>query len=422
MAFRNTEYIYLLNVLRDEGVCNVTERPGAPAPFSARRINARTVRDLLWSADQTPLSANELMASTGLSRATVLAVCDDLVDLGWAQELPAEAGQGGRPPRRFRFRAEAGYVVGVDIGDHSIRSAVADLRGTIVGRARRPAGFGEHQRAQRDAAVRGAIRDCLTDAQVAADQVLVASLGLAAPVSRTGHTPGQATSSYWTRMSLDPALDLGGRPDWIVTVGNDANLAARAVGAHGEADPHGSYVVLLAGERFGAGIVADGRLVTGRDGGAGDMHFLPLLEGVDFREGLAAAARRLTDPSSQESAAALFRHAQTGAREATAVVDQLGDRLARVIAVLASLLNPEQVVIGGAIAESSDQLLAACTTRLPLYAQLLPTVTASRLGGDIVLLGALQSARDTVADRPLETLIGPHPSPAEHGKTATTQR
>lgn len=388
----------------------MSEASAAPAPFSARRLNARAVRDLLWTADEASLSATELMASTGLSRATVLAVCDDLVALGWAEELPAETGQGGRPPRRFRLRAEAGYVVGVDVGDHSIRSAVADLRGTVVGRAQRPAGFSERQRAQRDAAVRAAIHDSLGDAGVAADQVLVVSIGLAAPVSREGRTPGQSTSSYWTRMSLDPATDLGGLPTWTVTVGNDANLAARAVGAHGEADPRGSYVVLLAGERFGAGIVADGQLVTGRDGGAGDLHFLPLLEGVESREGLAAAARRMAEPSSHESAAGVFSDARAGVDDAKAVVDQLGDRLARVIAVLASLLNPEQVIIGGAIAESSDELLAACSEKLPRYAQLLPTVTASRLGGDIVLLGALRAALDLVADRPLDAPLGRRPT------------
>lgn len=211
-------------------------------------------------------------------------------------------------------------------------------------------------------------------------------------------------------MSLDPATDLGGLPTWTVTVGNDANLAARAVGAHGEADPRGSYVVLLAGERFGAGIVADGQLVTGRDGGAGDLHFLPLLEGVESREGLAAAARRMAEPSSHESAAGVFSDARAGVDDAKAVVDQLGDRLARVIAVLASLLNPEQVIIGGAIAESSDELLAACSEKLPRYAQLLPTVTASRLGGDIVLLGALRAALDLVADRPLDAPLGRRPT------------
>lgn len=397
----------------------MSEVPGATAPFSARRINARTVRDLLWTADQPSLSAGELMKRTGLSRATVLAVCDDLVGLGWAEEVPAEPGQGGRPPRLFRFRADARYVVGVDIGDHSIRSAVADLCGTIVGRAQRPAGFGEHQRVERDAAVRSVIHDSLAAGQVTAEQVLVVSIGLAAPVSRSGRTPGQSTSSYWTRMSLDPALDLGGHPGWIVTIGNDANLAARAVGAHGEADPQGSYVVLLAGERFGAGIVADGRLVTGRDGAAGDMHFLPLLEGVEFREGLAAAARRMVETSGQDSAATLFQHASTGAHDARVIVEQLGDRLARVIAVLASLLNPEHVVIGGAIAQSSDQLLAACVERLPRYAQLLPTVTASRLGGDIVMLGALRSARDTVVAGPLDALLGPRPTgPDRHPRAA----
>ncbi|GAA3484706.1 hypothetical protein [Streptomyces yanii] len=33
-------------------------------------------------------------------------------------ELQANSGSVGRPARRFRFRAEAGHVIGVDIGAH----------------------------------------------------------------------------------------------------------------------------------------------------------------------------------------------------------------------------------------------------------------------------------------------------------------
>ena len=41
-------------------------------------------------------------------------------------------GARGRPARSLAFRADAGYVVGVDIGEYKVRCAVADLRGRVV--------------------------------------------------------------------------------------------------------------------------------------------------------------------------------------------------------------------------------------------------------------------------------------------------
>ena len=65
-----------------------------------------------------PLRVTELVARTGLSRPTVDAVADDLVRLGWLDESAADDGRArGRPARALAFRADAGYVVGVDIGE-----------------------------------------------------------------------------------------------------------------------------------------------------------------------------------------------------------------------------------------------------------------------------------------------------------------
>jgi predicted NBD/HSP70 family sugar kinase len=382
----------------------VTTGPASAA--SVRQLNARAVLDRLWRSPLgESITANELIAVTGLTRATVLAVCDDLVGMGWLDEQPSVSigPSTGRPPRRFAFRSEAAYVVGVDVGDTSIRGAVADLRGQILGRGRRRAGFSEDQRAQRDEVIREVIDESLATARISPDQVLVASFGLAAPVGPSGGTPAPTSGSYWPRMSLDPALVA--RPSWRPLVNNDANLAALAVGAHGEADPEGTYVVLLAGERFGAGIVADGRLVLGRDGAAGDMHFLTLLNGVESQEGLAARARRLWSSTPvAPSAVSLFEEARAGDPAASAIVRELADRLARVVAALASLLNPEHVVIGGAVADSADQLVEICRERLPTYAQLPPTITASRLGGDIVLLGSIRAGINEIATAALDTL------------------
>src|SRR3954468_1773639 len=103
--------------------------PEIATPKLLRRLNAGLVLDAL--RDGGEMRVTELVALTGLSRPTVDAVAGDLVRLGWVSEAAAEARR-GRPARLLSFRAEAGYVAGVDIGEVKVRAAVADLRGEVV--------------------------------------------------------------------------------------------------------------------------------------------------------------------------------------------------------------------------------------------------------------------------------------------------
>ena len=93
-------------------------------------MNAQRVLDLLRASG--PMRVTEVVAATGLSRPTVDAVADELVRLGWLSEAAAVEGARGRPARSLAFRADAGDVVGVDIGEVKVRCAVADLRGRVV--------------------------------------------------------------------------------------------------------------------------------------------------------------------------------------------------------------------------------------------------------------------------------------------------
>ena len=99
-------------------------------PRLLRRLNAQRVLDVARAGDL--LRVTELVAQTGLSRPTVDAVADDLIGLGWLEEVAAETPRRGRPARSLRFRADAGYVAGLDIGEVKVRAAVADLRGEVV--------------------------------------------------------------------------------------------------------------------------------------------------------------------------------------------------------------------------------------------------------------------------------------------------
>src|SRR3954451_15312593 len=99
-------------------------------PRLLRRMNAQRVLDAVRASG--PLRVTELVELTGLSRPTVDAVADELVRLGLCGEEAAEAQRRGRPARVVGFRADAGFVGGVDIGEVKVRAAVADLAGTVV--------------------------------------------------------------------------------------------------------------------------------------------------------------------------------------------------------------------------------------------------------------------------------------------------
>src|SRR3954451_24915220 len=96
-------------------------------PRLLRRLHAQRVLEALRA--DGPLRVTDLVAAAKLSRPTVDAVADDLVRLGWAAESTPGGPHRGRPARVLAFRADAGYVAGVDIGEVKVRLAVADLTG-----------------------------------------------------------------------------------------------------------------------------------------------------------------------------------------------------------------------------------------------------------------------------------------------------
>src|SRR3954467_260326 len=95
-----------------------------------RRLNAERVLHAL--RETGPLRVTELVARPGRARPPLAAVADELLRLGWLEELAADRPRRGRPARTLALRAHAGYVAGVDIGEVKVRSAIADLSGTVL--------------------------------------------------------------------------------------------------------------------------------------------------------------------------------------------------------------------------------------------------------------------------------------------------
>ncbi|WP_345712271.1 ROK family protein, partial [Kineococcus glutinatus] len=275
----------------------------------------------------------------------------------------------------------------------------------------------------------------LRGAGVAQDAVLSVGLAVPGPVTGDGHV--DAVERWLPGLArADLRAALGGVAGWPVLVENDANLAVLGERWRGTAAGVDDVVLLLAGERFGAGVFLGGRLLRGAHGGTGELGVLRLVEGVGDADGVGAVARRLGaeavaraggrtraaasrggalfravggDPE-RVDAEVVFAAARAGDPAAAAVVDAVAARLARVVAVVASVLDPALVVLGGAVAGAGDVLLPAVEREAAPLCRWPPLLRASALGERAVVSGAVRLALDDVAGRLLD--LGPAPARA----------
>jgi predicted NBD/HSP70 family sugar kinase len=392
---------------------------------SHRGTSAETL--LGYALRSQAFTATEAIDATGLTRSTVLAACEELVRLGWLRELDDARAAGeyrmGRPARRYELDATAGVVVGADAGQHRVSALVADLRGSVLGRAHGSLGAAGLDVPVRLGVVSETVTAALADAGLPAERVLVTVVGIPAPVDAAGSSP--ADGGFWDRMNPGFAEAV---PHGLVLVENDANLAALAERPSSGA---ASFAALLSGERFGAGLVVDGVLLRGAHGGAGEMRVLELVDGVGSSDGIGATARTLVleaagadgfaagsalhradVDATAVDAASVFAAADAGDPVALGIVDRLGDRLARVCVLLASLLDIDRVVVAGAIAQPAVAVIDRARALLDDgHFDPVPEIVASTLGADVVVLGAVAHAVDAVSADPLAFALGSRSGP-----------
>src|SRR5690348_7911021 len=95
-----------------------------------KRMNTAIVLESVLQG--APLSRADISALTGLNKATVSSLVQDLIDSGLVREIGTGQSSGGRKPVLLEFVAESGYAVGVDLGVNYVRGVLTDLRGGVA--------------------------------------------------------------------------------------------------------------------------------------------------------------------------------------------------------------------------------------------------------------------------------------------------
>ncbi|WNE94171.1 ROK family transcriptional regulator [Streptomyces luomodiensis] len=362
------------------------------------RMREMNQLSIVWALRGNPPSTvTELARRAGLSRPAVDVLVQALVADGWAEvEEPGASSVVGRPARRFRFRATAGHVLGIDIGVHKILVMLSDLEGNLIRTVRRPADPEAGPEA-RLAAVDRVIDEVLRDAGMAPADIWAVTVGVTGPVDATGRTTLSTPLPGWH--TIDPSAHLGARFPCPIQVENDCKLAAVAERWNGVAQDADDIVFLLAGLRTGAGLILDGTLRRGHGGAAGEIGALKAVRWLTAPGHLESCPGIPATAAPGEAAAWVFQAARDGDRAAKTAIRRYTRDLAVGVAALVLALDPQVVVYGGGFSRSADVVLDPLRRELAKHCLRLPELRASTLGDESVALGAVRLALDEVDSR-----------------------
>lgn len=266
--------------------------------------------------------------------------------------------------------------IGVDFGGTKIEAAAIDDAGGFAARIRRP------NPGSYDGAL-VAVAELV--AEVEAKVGPTRSIGLAIPGSPSLLTGliRNANSQYLNGRPFQADLQQHlGRP---VRLANDANCLALSEAVDGAGEGHASVYAVILGTGCGAGLVIDAKLVEGRHGVAAEMGHNPLpWPSVDEVPGPACwcgQSNCLETWISGSGFARAHHHAtgrnwtceqiveamRAGDAQALEQMALLRDRVARALASVVNLVDPEIIVLGGGlsnIAELYDGLNEAIAARV----------------------------------------------------------
>ncbi len=370
-----------------------------------------------------PAARVDLARETGLSRATVSSIVDELVVESIVEEIGETISRGGRRPILLQVRPgrEGRFAIGFELSRNNLIGIVVDLQGDIVATHREllPAGYLE------PAALVNLIYkqvQHLTDPHKPLNQRLVGLVGIGLGVPglvdpNTGRVQ-VAVQFGWHDTPLKEMLE----ESLQVPVKVMNNVKAAALGEviysypSSEPSPNPRLYVSL-GEGIGSALIIEGKLLSGVSHTAGEFGHITVSPGgplcscgntgcLEAVAGLPALVSRylelarLEEPSRLTVAAGEFPYltsarfleaVSAGDSLAGRVVAEAAEQISIALAGVINFTNPELIILGGPLGQVGAALLNPLTLALrrrtlPLPLSQARLITAS-LGANAAGLG-----------------------------------
>ena len=352
--------------------------PKADALF-INKLNKIKVLGLI--RETGPVSRADLVKKTGLSAPTVTRIVDGLIhDENLVAEVGLGSSSGGRPPLLVKINSEQNYVIGIDLGATFTRGALSNLDGKFINEIKIPtrleSGF-------------EAIMDDLSDLihrlgngkdKVRKQRIFGVGIAVAGLINRRENLIEYSPDFDWYNVDILNAL--GKLSDYPVIFDNVTRLMALGGLSYGAGQKLQNFICVNVGYGIGAGIIADGKLLMGADGFAGEFGHITVetdsdiqcsckkygcLEALASGKAIALTARSrlargqsslLVDLCGGDINKVTAKMVADAARNGDILASNVFKRAMNYIGIgissLINIFNPELVTIGGGVSLAGD--------------------------------------------------------------------
>ncbi|WP_302626422.1 ROK family glucokinase [uncultured Eubacterium sp.] len=273
------------------------------------------------------------------------------------------------------------YCFGVDVGGTTIKIGFFKINGELLDKwevKTRTENFGENVLAD----ICEALEAKLIKEKIGLDEILGIGIGLPGPVLSDG-TVLQCVNLGWGTFNVEKKLSemFHGIK---VKAGNDANVAALGEAWKGGGKDYDDIVMITLGTGVGGGVVINGNILTGYNGGAGEIGHMHMQDGEPEQcncgrhgcleqyasaTGVVRLAKRymaenddntkMRDFGDNITAKDVFDLAKDGDRGAVKVTEKMGDYLGKAMSHVAVTINPQAFIIGGGVSKAGQFLIDA---------------------------------------------------------------
>jgi glucokinase len=360
-----------------------------------KAINVGTVLKLV--RDRGPLSRSQIARLSGLATPTVATILESLTAEGVITPVGLGDSTGGRKPLLFQFNPDAALIVGVDVGGTKMAGGLSNLAGHILARETVTREDGPADTYERLVSL---IERLIVGVPHGA-AIRGIGLGVAGVTKLADGIVTLAPGLGWSNFPLGPILEE--RFGIPVFLDNDVNtilLGERWFGAARESE---DVLCVAVGTGIGAAILMGGQIYRGAEEAAGEVGYFvtdaqaferrPRAKGdYGFLEEEAAGpgiARRGSERFGRPvTTAEVMRLAAEENPTAKAVLDETVRHIGIALANMATLLNPELVILTGGVMRSADLLIEPIREMVHRLTPYPPKIVVSQLLEEAGVLGA----------------------------------
>lgn len=360
----------------------------------------------------------ELSKELNLSVPTVTKLVSELMEDGFVADYGKQETAGGRRPNMYGIRPESGYFMGVDIRDFGVNIALINFTGVIVA-SNKEIPYKQQNSPESLDVLCDIINTFLHKLSIPKELILNVGINATGLVTTDS---GHKYSRYF--FNEQPLSDIFMQKLGLhVTIDNDSRAMAYGEYMCGAGNNERNVIFVDVSWGLGMGIINNTKLYYGKSGYAGEFGHISVFENevmchcgkkgcLETQASGSYIHRRVLEEIAKGNSSVLqkklvkgeslmlddiVKATLKGDMMAIELVEEVGNTLGKHIAGLINLLNPDLVIIGGALAQTGDYLLFPIKSAIRKYSLNLvgndTAVKISKLGDTAGVIGACMLAR-----------------------------